>query len=88
MLGPAYDLTYGYRPGSQCLSQQFLSVNGKFQDITRQDLIKESERFSVKNPCAIISEVPAALDNFSSFAMAAGLSVAQIDKIAREFVHP
>jgi hypothetical protein len=62
-----------------------MSVNGRFADITRQDLIHEADRFSVRNPRAILAEVQAALDAFATFGREAGMPVHQIDTIAGQF---
>jgi serine/threonine-protein kinase HipA len=39
-LSPAYDLTYGYDPTNLWMSQHQMSVNGKFDGFTREDLMK------------------------------------------------
>ncbi len=85
-LAPAYDLTFAYRPGSRWVAQQFMSVNGRFQGITRQDLLTEADRFSVKNPGGILTEVSAALDAFPQWAAEAGLAPGKADEVAQQFL--
>jgi len=84
-LAPAYDVTFAYDPGSKWIAQQFMSVNGRFAGITLQDLIHVADRFSVRNPRAILVEVQAALDAFGTFGRQAGMPAHQIDQIASQF---
>ncbi|BDU73879.1 type II toxin-antitoxin system HipA family toxin [Mesoterricola silvestris] len=85
-LAPAYDLTFSYRPGSTWVSQQFMSVNGRFQGITRQDFLTEADRFSVRNPAGILAEVSAALDAFPEWAAKAELAPDKAEGVARQFL--
>jgi len=85
-LAPAYDLTFSYRPESKWVSQQFMSVNGQFNGITRKDLLTEADRFSVRNPGGIIAEVSAALNAFPEWAAKAGLAPGKADEVAKQFL--
>ena len=38
-LAPAYDVTHAYNPKGEWTYQHLMSVNGKFSDITREDLM-------------------------------------------------
>ena len=38
-LAPAYDVTHAYNPKGEWTYQHLMSVNGKFSDITRDDLM-------------------------------------------------
>ena len=84
-LAPAYDVTFAFESGSKWVSKQFMSVHGRFDGITIQDLMHEADRFSVRNPRAILAEVKAALDSFGTFGRQAGMPGKQIDKIAGQF---
>jgi len=73
-LAPAYDLTYAYNPKGDWTYQHQMAVNGKFQNITRDDLLLDAERFGVRNPRGILGEVAAPVGSFGAFARKAGLS--------------
>ena len=60
-LAPAYDLTHAYNPKGDWTFQHQMAVNGKFQAITRDDLLQDAERFGVRNPRGILGDVAAAV---------------------------
>ena len=39
-LAPAYDVTHAYNPNGEWTYQHLMSVNGKFVDITHDDLLE------------------------------------------------
>jgi serine/threonine-protein kinase HipA len=85
-LAPAYDLTHAYNPKGKWTYQHLMSVNAKFQDITRADLLEVADRFGVRRPQDALSDVRAALDNWSSFAKDAGLQSTLTDSVARDIL--
>jgi serine/threonine-protein kinase HipA len=62
-----------------------MSVNGKFENITGQDMLKEAERFSVSRPKDLLGEVRAALENWPAFATLAGLNTDASNRVAADF---
>ena len=84
-LAPAYDVTHAYNPGGEWTDQHLMSVNGKFDGIARTDLLADADRFGVRRPNDLLSEIRAAIDNWSSHAKEAGLSQGATDKVARDF---
>jgi serine/threonine-protein kinase HipA len=84
-LAPAYDVTHAYNPRGEWTYQHLMSVNGKFQGITRDDLLTDADRFSVRKPREILSEVRAAIENWSAFALEAGIEDTLRDRVARDF---
>jgi serine/threonine-protein kinase HipA len=84
-LAPAYDVTHAYAPDSRWLSQHLMSVNGKFADITRADLLAVADSFGIERAAAAIGEVRDALGSWPEFASEAGLSPAHADAIAADF---
>ena len=84
-LAPAYDVTHAYNPSGEWTYQHLMSVNGKFDGITRADLLIEAERFGVRRPKDALSEIRAAIDNWPTHAKEAGLKSATRDRIARDF---
>ncbi len=67
-LAPAYDVCHAYRPGSVWVSQHALSVNGKRQGITRDDLLEVGRRMNVKKAPAIINQVSGTVARWNEFA--------------------
>jgi serine/threonine-protein kinase HipA len=85
-LAPAYDITHAYNPRGEWTYQHLMSVNGKFKDITRKDILMEADRFGVSRPNDILADVRAALEYWPKASKEAGLSDAVIDRISADFV--
>ena len=84
-LAPAYDVTHAHNPKGEWTYQHLMSVNGKFNHITRDDLLQEADRFGVRRPKDILTDVRTALDNWPAFARQAGLSAPTSDRVAADF---
>ena len=84
-LAPAYDVTHAYNPKGEWTFQHLMSVNGKFKDITRADLLAEADRFSVRRANDLLADVRAAVENWPSHAKEAGLTQTTSDKVAADF---
>ncbi|MDB6127122.1 MAG: HipA domain protein, partial [Verrucomicrobia bacterium] len=84
-LAPAYDVTHAHNPVGVWTSQHLMSVNGKFDQVARADLLEVADRFSVPRAAALIGEVRAALDNWPAFAREADLAPQTANKVARDF---
>jgi len=67
-LAPAFDVCHSYRPGSTWVSQHSLSINGKRQNITRDDLLEVAKNMNIKKADAIISQVNAVVSRWNDFA--------------------
>lgn len=68
-LSPAYDVTHAYDPASKWVSKHLMSVNGKFDSITKADLRAVAERYDMLaefNP--VVEKVEGALARWSTFA--------------------
>jgi len=85
-LAPAYDVTHAYKPNGEWTYQHLMSVNGKFQDITRADLMEVADRFGVRRSQDALADVRAALANWSSFAKDAGMTSSLSDEVAQDFL--
>ncbi len=83
-LAPAYDVTHAYNPKGKWTYQHLMSVNGKFQDITRADLMEVADRFGVRRSKDALADIRAALNNWSDFAKDAGISLSLSDKVAHD----
>ncbi|MCQ2077162.1 MAG: type II toxin-antitoxin system HipA family toxin [Bacteroidaceae bacterium] len=56
-LSPAYDMGYAYNPNGAWTSVHQMSVNGKFDNITRDDLLELGARNNIRNASYVIDEV-------------------------------
>lgn len=84
-LSPAYDVTHAHDPNNIWLAQHLMSVNGKFDDITREDLLAEADRFGVRRPNDLLADVRGALDNWTAHADSAGMTTAAAEEVAADF---
>jgi serine/threonine-protein kinase HipA len=73
-LAPAYDITFAYNPTSKWLARHLMSVQGKFEGITTDDLAAVADRFEVPGYRAILEEVKEAVGAWPKFAAEAGVS--------------
>lgn len=62
-----------------------MSVNGKFKDITRADLLAEADRFGVRRANDLLADVRAAVENWPSHAKEAGLIQTTSERVAADF---
>jgi len=85
-LSPAYDVTHAYKPTGLWTYQHLMSVNQKFKDISKNDLLAVADRFGIRKPENVISDVRGAIDNWSQFAKQADLSAALQNEIARDLI--
>jgi serine/threonine-protein kinase HipA len=81
-LAPAYDITHAYRPDSEWVREHQMSINGKFDRITRADIRVVADRFALlADVSAVLDEVRAAVRRWSEFASAAGVAADEVAKI-------
>lgn len=81
-LAPAFDVTFAYDPDNVWLSQHLMSVNGRFDGITRADLVAVADRFSIPGVDAALADVNAAMRGWRQFATDASIGQDEIDRIA------
>lgn len=82
-LAPAYDVTFAHNPKGEWTNQHLMSVNGKFKDITGDDIRDVANRFGVGEVNQIISDVTDAIKSWPDFAKKAGLVNQEIQRIAK-----
>jgi serine/threonine-protein kinase HipA len=85
-LAPAYDVTHAHNPRGKWTYQHLMSVNGKFDEITRADLLAEAERFSVPRAEQLITDVRTALENWAEHAQSAELSQSKTSELRGDFL--
>ena len=84
-LSPAYDICHAYRPDSVWASQHALSINGKRDQITLQDLLKVAKTMNIKKAKGIIQEVQKAISKFDQWAAKRGVENVLIERIKGTF---
>ena len=84
-LSPAYDVTHAYNPKGEWTYQHLMSVNGKFQGITRADLEAVGDRFLIPGYRRIITTVVEAVRRWPGFAETAGLPPDEMIRIRNDF---
>jgi len=67
-LAPAFDVCHSYRPDSTWVSQHSLSINGKRQNITRDDLLSVAKQMNIKKADSIISQIRDIVSRWNEFA--------------------
>ena len=84
-IAPAYDLTHAYNPMCEWTSEHLMSVNGRFTDIRRKDLMAVADAVGVPDASALLADVRSALDGWSEQAKLAGLDALERDRVAKDF---
>ena len=82
-LAPAYDLCYSYKPGGRWIGQHQLSLNGKQDEFTRQDLLTVCENMGIRRCNEIIEEVVEAVSRWSTIAKDCGVRESHIAEIEK-----
>ena len=87
-LSPAYDITYAYNPTKEWTSKHQMSLNGKREKFTYDDLILAADNINIKESEAkkIISEVSNSVKKWPDFAEQANLSDNQIKYITSNLI--
>ena len=87
-LAPAYDMTYAYNPHGMWTGTHQMSINGKREGITRQDILASARNMGVKQAEAerTIEEVQNSLAEWDRFAEDAGLKEHVTQRIREQFV--
>ena len=82
-LAPAYDLIFAYNPKGEWTYQHLMSVNGKFNDIQREDLLVLADRFEIGAAPRLLAEVRSAVAAWPDVARRAQVSGDAIDRIRK-----
>lgn len=72
-LAPAYDVTFAYNPQGEWTYQHFMSVNGKFMNITKEDLLKVADRFTIGTAPKVIKRIAEVVAEWPVYAAQAGV---------------
>jgi serine/threonine-protein kinase HipA len=80
-LSPAYDMGYAYNPQGNWTRVHQMSVNGKFEDITRADLLELARRNNIRDAGIVVDEVCEVCAGWPLMAKECGVPQGMIDKI-------
>ena len=82
-LAPAYDVCHAYRPESEWVSRHALSINGKRDQILREDLTAIGKSIRCKKTEDIIDEISDKVHNWSHYANEAGVDKEKKESIGK-----
>ena len=80
-LSPAYDMGYAYNPQGGWTATHQMSINGKFDDITRQDLLTFAHQNNIKDAAMIIDEISEVASQWPDLAAECGVPKTVTDTI-------
>lgn len=67
-LAPAYDLCHAYKPGHQWVSQHALSIQGKRDQLTKEDLLSVGSFLKSDKAIEIIDQISTAISQWNHYA--------------------
>lgn len=80
-LSPAYDMGYAYNPSGTWTKTHQMSINGKFDDLTRKDLLECATANNIKNAPEIIDQICEMTSGWPELARECGVPQNMIDAI-------
>ena len=80
-LSPAYDMGYAYNPKGGWTATHQMSINGKFDDITRQELLTFAHQNNIKDAAMIIDEISEVASQWPDLAAECGVPKTVTDTI-------
>ena len=85
-LSPAYDMGYAYNPDGGWTSMHQMSVNGKFEGITRSDLLAFASANNIKDAAGVIDEVADCVAQWPRIAQECGVPKEMVEGIVKNMV--
>ena len=86
-LAPAFDVCHSYRPESTWVSQQSLSVNGKRQNITKDDFLNVAKQMNIKKASNIVEQINNVIQNWKQYASQTNVSVELTNSIGKTLLN-
>lgn len=80
-LSPAYDMGYAYNPNGGWTAQHQMSVAGKFDNITKTDLLDFAKANNIKDAAEVIEEVIDHVTEWPKLATECGVPSEMVNKI-------
>ncbi len=85
-LAPAYDICHAYQPKHRWVSQHALSINGKRDNITKDDLLIIGESIKNKKAKTSITDISETVGQWKNFADEVGVSAQLRDEIDKTLI--
>ena len=85
-LSPAYDMGYAYNPDGGWTATHQMSINGKFDDISREDLLKFASQNNIKDAATTIDEICETVSHWPEIAKSCGVPVAIVEGITQNML--
>ncbi|MFH0945647.1 MAG: type II toxin-antitoxin system HipA family toxin [Planctomycetota bacterium] len=82
-LSPAFDVTYAYNPEGRWTSRHQMTIAGKREEFTREDLLEVAREMSIKRAKELVGRVVAVVSAWPEYAREAGVDPARVQAIAR-----
>ncbi len=82
-ISPAYDICFSYSPGGTWTNEHQSSINGKYDNFTKNDLIDFAVKFGIKKPKIILEEVVSAVSQWQHIAAETDIPKEKIKYINR-----
>ena len=82
-LSPAYDITYAHNPKGHWTNKHQMTINGKRENINKNDFYKIAKFINLSKPDDIINEVVKAIDKWKNYADIAGLDIKIMKEIEK-----
>ncbi len=86
-LSPAYDITYAYNPDNFWLKAHQMSVNGKRENFSLEDLLAVAKNVAINKPLEIIKKVYDVIANWEHYAGIAGIETLQKQQISEQLIN-
>lgn len=82
-LSPAYDVTFSFREDSQWVKAHQMLINGKADNITKEDMLRVAEKIGIKKSDAekITQQIKSSVSNWEFFAKQTDMSEKNIERI-------
>lgn len=77
-LAPAYDVTFAYDPKNKWMKSHQMSINGKFDDINRNDILALAKNMSIKKANQKIENIIDIVSRWKDFAKKAKVAAEQV----------
>ena len=85
-LSPAYDVGFAFNPEGQWTASHQMSINGKFDNLTRKDLLSFAEKNNIREANEIIENVNENALRWSQIAKEVGVPSQMIEAINHHFI--
>ena len=85
-LSPAYDMGYAYNPHGVWTARHQMSINDKFDHITRDDLLIFASKNNIKDAARVIDEVCEAASHWGDMAKDCGVPQTMLDVVMSNMI--